>query len=111
MTDDQTLDAGLLRTAAGDHVGTLLTLERQDDGLHFGTIDLSQADAGVLALLYELEEMINGIILSLLDQVMNRIEALGISWIRDGGAPLRVYDVQINPTERLFGFRLAPRRK
>lgn len=79
-----------------------------DEGDHFGgVIDLGQTPPGARALFEEFEEIVNGQMLSFLDEVQDKIAQLRIRAVFEDGAETPVNDLQVYPGTGDVSFRLA----
>jgi hypothetical protein len=86
----------------------LATAQVADEGGFMGgTINLSSTPADVRALFDEFEEIVNGQMFSLLDEVQARIGALSIKAIGDDGCEAAVRDLQVFPTTGDVSFKLV----
>ncbi|HYO70580.1 MAG TPA: hypothetical protein VEU33_31325 [Archangium sp.] len=94
---------GQLRTAQGVLAGTVEVSEHSD--LYRGSIDLSRTPPPILALYSYYEELVNGQVLSLLDDADAHLEALGISFHAEDQEPLRIHDLQVYPSDGAVSFR------
>ncbi|OJT25778.1 hypothetical protein BO221_07960 [Archangium sp. Cb G35] len=94
---------GQLRTAEGELAGTVEVSEHS--GLYSGSIDLSRTPSRILELFRDYEELVNGQVLSLLDDADARLNALGISFHTDDQEPLRIHDLQVYPSDGAVSFR------
>jgi hypothetical protein len=78
------------------------------DGDHFeGSIDLSPMPASMLRAFQEFEELVNGQVFSLLDDIEQRINDLAIQVAFDEGRRGFVEDLQIYPSNGLTSFRVT----
>jgi hypothetical protein len=79
-----------------------------DEGDHFGgTIDLARTPGHVLALFEEFEEVVNGQVFSVLDEIQQRIEALNARVVFEDGTESRVTDLQVYPKTGAVSLKLA----
>jgi hypothetical protein len=86
----------------------LAVAEVADEGDHFGgTIDLRSTPAEVRALFEEFEEIVNGQVFVLLDEIQGKIGALPIRAIFDDGLEADIEDLQVFPSTGDVSFRLA----
>lgn len=93
-----------------DHEGCVLATGRATDegGYVGGTADWSVAPAPVLAIFAEFEEVVNGQMFAFLDEVQDKIRALGIAAAFDDGGVIELTDLQVFPSTGDFSFRLVP---
>lgn len=83
----------------------LATGQAAPEGDHFaGSIDLTPMPASMLQIFQEFEELVNGQVFSLLDDVEQRINDLGIKVVFDDGREAFIEDLQIYPDTRLISF-------
>src|SRR5258708_36158228 len=79
-----------------------------DEGEHYGgTIDLARTPPDVCALFEAFEEVVNGQMFSLLDEVQARIGSLAIKAVFDDGSEVGVKDLQVFPSTGDVSFKLA----
>jgi hypothetical protein len=79
-----------------------------DEGEYYGgTIDLDGAPGDVRALFDEFEEIVNGQIFSLLDEVQEKIASLRIRAMFDDGMESPLRDLQIFPSTGDVSFKLV----
>ncbi len=95
---------GQLRTAQGELVGTV-EVSKYSDGRYSGSIELSRTPAPILELFHHYEELVNGQVLSLLDDADARMDALGISFHAENQEPVRIHDLQVYPSDGVVSFR------
>ena len=79
----------------------------EDRGRFAGQLDSSRTPAGVLALFDEFEEVVNGQMLSFLDEVQDRIAALDMRVAFDDGREFEVRDLQAYPADGRVSFAVA----
>lgn len=92
----------------GSSAGLLATGEVVLEGDHFsGAIDLSSMPESMLRIFEEFEELVNGQIFSLLDDMEQRITDLSIRVAFDDGSEAFVEDLQIYPSTGLISFKVA----
>lgn len=91
-----------------DESGAVLAIARvSDEGEHYGgTIDLSETPDRLIALFEEFEEVVNGQIFSVLDEVQEKIAALPIKAVFDSGIESNIRDLQIYPETGDVSFKL-----
>ena len=86
----------------------LATAEVADErGVFGGTIDLQSTPADLRILFDEFEEIVNGQMLSFLDEIQNKIAATSIMAVFDDGVGVPVKDLQVFPSTGDVSFRLA----
>src|SRR5262245_1916667 len=79
-----------------------------DEGDHYGgAIDLRCAPAGLRALFYEFEEIVNGQMFRFLDEIQEKIGSLAIKVIFENGHEVYVKDLQVFPSTGEVSFKLA----
>lgn len=84
------------------------TAEVVDEGPQYGgTIDLSSAPVGVRAVFNEFEEVVNGQMLSYLDEIQDKIDALDVKAVFESGAETALKDLQVFPSTGGVSFKLA----
>src|SRR5947209_7065188 len=91
-----------------DRSGVVLATARVADegGYLGGTIDLRATPADLRALFDEFEEIVNGQMFALLDDIQGRIGAFAIKVVFDEGPALGVKDLQVFPSTAEVSFRL-----
>lgn len=72
-----------------------------------GTIDLSSMPMAIRQTFQEFEEIVNGQMFSLLDEVQDRIENLLLRVRFDEGTDVALADLQVYPSTRRVSFKLA----
>jgi hypothetical protein len=78
------------------------------EGDHFeGSIDLTPMPAPMLRTFQEFEELVNGQIFSLLDDIEKSINDLAIKVVFDDGCHAPVEDLQIYPRNGLTSFKVT----
>lgn len=90
-----------------DAEGNLIGMVRvsAEGGLWSGEIDLSGSAQSIVSLFTRFEEVVNGQMLSLLDDVEIEISRLGAQFRVAEKQALPVEDLQIYPAERKVSFR------
>jgi hypothetical protein len=79
-----------------------------DEGDYYGgVIDLSLTPPGARALFDEFEEIVNGQMLSFLDEIQEKLAGLGIKAVFDDGTEASIHDLQVYPGVGEVSFRLA----
>ena len=73
-----------------------------------GQVDARALSPSLYRIFQEYEEIVNGQIFSLLDEMEERIRALGIKAVLDGGDEARIEDLQLYPSTGLISFKIAP---
>jgi hypothetical protein len=87
---------------------TLATAQVVDEGEYYGgTIDLTSTPAGPRALFEEFEEVVNGQMFSLLDEIQAKISVLRIQAVFESGYRADVRDLQAFPTAGDVSFKVA----
>lgn len=76
-----------------------------EGGLWSGEIDLSGTAPSIVSLFTRFEELVNGQMLSLLDDVQTEISQLGAKFLVPEQEALAVEDLQIYPAQRKVSFR------
>ena len=76
-------------------------------GHYSGRVDLNRMSPTLRRLFEEYEDVVNGQVFSLLDQVEDQIAALSLSAVFDEGCEASVEDLQIFPEEGTISFRVA----
>ena len=91
-----------------DGSGTTLAVARvsEHDGGFRGTIDLNGTPPELRAVFEEFEEIVNGQMFSVLDEIEEKLNALPIRAILDGDSPREVGDLQVYPGTGDVSFRL-----
>jgi hypothetical protein len=86
----------------------LATARVAEEGDRYGgTIDLCCTPASVRALFAEFEEIVNGQMLSFLDEIQDKIGALSVRAVFPSGREAAVKDLQVYPSTGEVSFRLA----
>lgn len=90
-----------------DAQGNLIGLVRVSmvDGLWSGKIDLTNSAPGIVSLFTQFEELVNGQMLPLVDDLEAEISQLGARLLVAEGEALPVGDLQIYPVQREVSFR------
>ncbi len=84
------------------------TAQVADEGAYYGgTIDLCQTPASLRALFEEFEEIVNGQMLSFLDDIQERIAAHPIKAVFESGQEVDIKDLQVYPSTGDLSFKLA----
>lgn len=79
-----------------------------EDGDHFGGgIDLAGVPTDVRSLFDEFEEIVNGQMLSFLDEIQTKIAALPIKAALANGQEMAIKDLQVFPSTGDISFKLA----
>ncbi|HUG94281.1 MAG TPA: hypothetical protein VML55_25855 [Planctomycetaceae bacterium] len=79
-----------------------------DEGERFrGTIDLSSTPPHIRELFDEFEEIVDGQMFSLLDEIQQKIDSLGLRAKFDSCNEARISDLQVYPRTGDVSFRLA----
>lgn len=87
----------------------LATAHVAEEGDHYGgSIDLRQIPATVRALFEEFEGIVNGQMLSFLDEIQARIGALRVRVVFPDGCEVPIQDLQVYPSTQEVSFKLAP---
>ncbi len=86
-----------VRTVDGPHGVLATALVTEEGGRYGGTIDLRETPARVRALFDEFEEVVNGQMFSLLDEVQEKIAALASKAVFADGQEASVEDLQVYP--------------
>lgn len=85
----------------------LATGEVIPEGDHFaGSIDLSPMPVSMLQTFQEFEELVNGQVFSLLDEMDQRINDLALKVVFEDGVEAFVEDLQIYPCTGLASFKV-----
>jgi hypothetical protein len=92
-----------------DQSGTVLaTAHVTDEGTHFGgTIDLATMPEALRRLFDEFEEIVNGQMLSFLDDIQDKIAAHTLKVVFADGTEAFVKDLQIYPGSGEVSFKVA----
>jgi hypothetical protein len=77
------------------------------DGSFTGQIDLGPAPAPLRRLFEEYEEIVNGQMFSLLDEIEDRIAAVPLKVVFDEGQEAAVRDLQVYPTTGRVSFKVV----
>jgi hypothetical protein len=77
------------------------------NGFFEGTIDFADMPDDLRALFEEFDEVVNGQMLSLVDEVQDKIGSLGLRVVLDNGVEVPVRDLQIYPSSGDVSFRLV----
>jgi 2-polyprenyl-3-methyl-5-hydroxy-6-metoxy-1,4-benzoquinol methylase len=86
---------------------TVATAQVSDDGeLLSGSIDLRKMPRELRQLFEEFEEIVNGQMISFVDNVQERIKSLGLEIKLDDGSVVGISDLQIYPSVGDVSFRL-----
>jgi hypothetical protein len=72
-----------------------------------GTIDLRDTPVAVRTLFEEFEEIVNGQMFSFLDEIQQKVAALGIKAVSGDGREAAVTDLQVFPGTSDVSFRLV----
>jgi hypothetical protein len=89
--------------------GVLATAVVTRDGDSYtGTVDLTPMPPQARELFEEFEEIVNGQMLSLVDDVADRIAALRVHAVFDNGDTAEVRDLQVFPGDGTISFSIAP---
>jgi hypothetical protein len=84
------------------------TAQVADEGAYYGgTIDLRDTPPSLRALFDEFEEIVNGQMLSFLDDIQERIGTLSLKAAFNTGDEVPVRDLQVFPSTGEVSFRLA----
>ena len=87
---------------------TLASAQVVDDGGYFwGTVDLGATPAHLRSLFEEFEEIVDGQMLSFLDEIQGRIASSPVRAVFDDGDEFEVADLQVYPTTGDISFRPA----
>jgi hypothetical protein len=79
-----------------------------DEGEHYGgTIDLSCTPASLRALFEDFDEIVNGQMFSVLEEIQNKIDSWQIKALFDNGLEANVRDLQVYPSTGDISFQLA----
>jgi hypothetical protein len=78
----------------------------EEGGLFAGEVDLRHMPRALREKFDEYEEIVNGQMFSLLDEIEGQIAALGLRVVFPGGQESGIEDLQIYPTEQRLSFRL-----
>ncbi len=85
----------------------IATARVTDERGHYGgTIDLGKTHVELLRLFEEFEEVVNGQIFSLLDEVQQKIEVLSLKAVFEDGSEVAVNDLQVFPSTGDVSFKL-----
>src|SRR5262245_55690516 len=95
----------ILTDANGNMVARAEVAENR--GVFSGAVDLGPMAAAMRAVFDEFEGAVNGQQFSVLDEIEDRITALGIAVRFDGGHPSPVTDLQIYPNANAVSFKVA----
>lgn len=81
------------------------TAHVQDKGAYFGgTVDVSQTPNALLDLFREFEEIVNGQVLSLVDEMQDKFEAYGIRALFPDNVEVCITDLQVYPAGGTMSF-------
>ena len=80
----------------------------KDGGTFAGTVDLTSTPPDARDLFEEFEEVVNGQMLSLVDDVADRIAALHVTATLDNKWMMGVENLQVFPTEGTISFAVGP---
>jgi hypothetical protein len=84
------------------------TAQVANEGAYYGgTIDLGQTPSSLHALFEEFEEIVNGQMLSFLDDIQERIAAHTSKAVFESGQEVDIKDLQVYPTTGDLSFKLA----
>jgi hypothetical protein len=84
------------------------TAQVADEGAFYGgTIDLRETPPNLRALFEAFEEIVNGQMFALLDDIQERIGALSLKAVFDSGQEAYVKDLQVFPSTGDVSFKLA----
>lgn len=76
-------------------------------GDHFeGTLSLAPSAADLERLFEEYEEIVEGQVFSLLDEVEQKVTAARLRFAFEGGCATEVYDLQVFPSTRAVSFKI-----
>jgi hypothetical protein len=78
-----------------------------EDGFFSGKVDLSSMPPALRQTFEEYEELVNGQMFSLLDEIEERIAAVPIVVVFEDSREARVTDLQIYPSTGLVSFRVT----
>jgi hypothetical protein len=78
----------------------------RQDSLLVGSVDLQGMPSTLRAKFDEYEQIVNGQVFSLLEQIENEIAAMGIKAVLDDGSEEDVTDLQIYPSDHAVSFKL-----
>ena len=81
-----------------------------EHGLYSGSINLGAMPPALRAKFEEFEEIVNGQIFSLLDQIEDEINQLGLKVVFNGSPAEAMTDLQIYPRGEVMSFRLKATR-
>jgi hypothetical protein len=91
-----------------DSGATLAVAEVDFEGDHYGgTIDITAAPPAVRALFVEFDEIVNGQMFSFLDEIEDKIAALGIKVLFDSGRAVPVKDLQVHTSTGDVAFKIS----
>lgn len=76
--------------------------------LYSGTINLLGVPRDTVVLFEEYEMLVNGQVLTLIDDLDYRIEQMKIVFVSEGNVPIRVLDLQVYPSVGRVSFRPDP---
>ena len=94
---------GRLVDAQGNLIGVVRV--SAEGGLWSGEIDLSGSAPSIVSLFTRFEDLVNGQMLSLVDDLETEICQLGAQFLVADGKALPVGDLQIYPAQREVSFR------
>lgn len=94
---------GRLVDAQGNLIGEVRV--SVEEGLGSGEIDLSGTAPSIVSIFTRFEEVVNGQMLSVLDDVETEIRKLGARFLSAEGQALPVGDLQVYPALRVVSFR------
>jgi hypothetical protein len=92
-----------------DHSRRVVAVGRvtAEEGRYVGELDLRSMPPSLRRTFQDYEEIVNGQIFGLLDDIEERIEDLAIKVVFDDGREARVEDLQIYPSTGLASFKVA----
>jgi hypothetical protein len=94
-----------LIAGSGNVIGTALVAA--NEALFRGQIDLSYTPPELIRVFKEYEDIVNGQMFSLLDDIEERIAALALRVAFDEGLEVGVEDVQVYPTTGRVSFKVV----
>lgn len=77
------------------------------DGRFEGEIDLSRTPPHLLRLFHEFEEIVEGQILSVLDDIEEKLADASLQVVLENGEVVPVQDLQVYPRTRQVSFRIG----
>lgn len=89
--------------------GTLVACLRVEpcDGRFEGEIDLSRTPPQLLRLFHEFEEIVEGQMLSCLDDIEKKLTDASLRVVLENGEVVEVQDLQVYPRTRQVSFRIG----